>query len=156
MHSLDFISRLYAYDDWANRETLVSLREAATGAGDRAVRFFAHVVACEELWLARLEASGEAVVVWPDWPLEETAGRLVELPSRWHRFMDSIGDGWARPVGYVNSKGEQFTSTVSDILTHVALHGAYHRGQIASALRESGEVPAITDYVHCTRLGLLD
>ena len=33
-------------------------------------------------------------------------------------------------VTYKNSKGTEFRNSKRDILTHVALHGQYHRGQI--------------------------
>ena len=56
-----------------------------------------------------------------------------------------------RGVTYRNSAGEEYTSTVEDILLHVALHGAYHRGQIARALRQGGAVPEPTDYIAFTR-----
>ena len=59
-------------------------------------------------------------------------------------------------VGYRNSLGEYWTSTVGDILTHVAMHGAYHRAQIAAALRESGCTPAYTDFIHAARQGLIE
>ena len=59
-------------------------------------------------------------------------------------------------VGYRNSKGEFWTSTVADILTHVALHASYHRGQIAAAIREAGGPPPYTDYIHAVRMGLVE
>ena len=62
----------------------------------------------------------------------------------------------AEAVGYRNSQGEYWTSTVGDILTHVALHGAYHRAQIATAIREAGGTPAYTDFIHATRQGLVE
>jgi len=42
---------------------------------------------------------------------------------------------------------------VGDILTHVLLHSAYHRGQIAVDLRAAGLTPAYTDYIHAVRQG---
>ena len=33
-------------------------------------------------------------------------------------------------ISYKNSKGKEFKSSVRDILTHVAMHGHYHQGQI--------------------------
>jgi uncharacterized damage-inducible protein DinB len=44
---------------------------------------------------------------------------------------ESLAEG----VGYRNTKGEFWTSTMGDILTHVIIHSAYHRGQIASAVQ---------------------
>jgi uncharacterized damage-inducible protein DinB len=36
---------------------------------------------------------------------------------------------------------------VGDMLLHVALHGAYHRGQIALLVRAGGSTPSPTDYI---------
>ena len=59
-------------------------------------------------------------------------------------------------VGYRNSLGEYWTSTAGDILTHVAMHGGYHRAQIAAALRERGREPVYTDFIHAIRQGLVE
>jgi uncharacterized damage-inducible protein DinB len=56
-----------------------------------------------------------------------------------------------KPVTYRNSAGDQFTSTVEDILTHIALHGSYHRGQIAASVRAGGDTPSPTDYIAFVR-----
>ncbi len=45
---------------------------------------------------------------------------------------------------------------MEDILTHVVLHSAYHRGQIASQVRSGGEQPAYTDFIHAARQGLIE
>ena len=62
-----------------------------------------------------------------------------------------LGEG----IGYRNTRGEYWTSTVGDILTHVVMHGTYHRGQIAAAVRDSGGAPAYTDFIHAARQGLV-
>jgi len=36
------------------------------------------------------------------------------------------------------------------------MHSTYHRGQIASAVREAGGAPAYTDYIHAVRQGLIE
>jgi len=53
-------------------------------------------------------------------------------------------------------KGRSGAAAPTTILTHVVLHGAYHRGQIATIVRGSGETPAYTDYIHCVRQGFVD
>ena len=55
-------------------------------------------------------------------------------------------------VEYRNSRGVVFQNTVAEILTHVALHGSYHRGQIAMRVRAAGGVPVTTDYIVFRRL----
>jgi len=44
-----------------------------------------------------------------------------------------------------------FRSRVEDILLHVVLHGCYHRGQVAIALREAGAEPSATDFIAFVR-----
>ena len=61
-----------------------------------------------------------------------------------------------RMVEYRNSKGEAWSNRVEDILTHVLMHSAYHRGQIALEMRASGAQPAYTDFIHAVRQGFLE
>jgi uncharacterized damage-inducible protein DinB len=147
--------RLFAYDAWANRESLASLRSAGDGAPEKARKRLAHVVGAQRLWLARVDgAPGPPPVVWPDLTLDEIGKSIGELAARWELLVSGLDAvEVARPVSYVNSKGEPWTSKVGDVLTHVVFHGGYHRGQIASDLREAGFEPAYTDYIEAVRRG---
>ena len=148
--------RMFAWDDWANREALASLRACGAKAPASAVKRLAHVVAAERLWWARIARDREPVPVWPDWDLDECAERIDDVARRWAERLKGLShDGLVAAVAYVNSKGESFASTVGDILTHVIAHSAYHRGQIASDVRAAGFAPALTDFIHCVRQGLV-
>jgi uncharacterized damage-inducible protein DinB len=145
--------RLYQWVHWANAETLTSLRRTASPAG---VRWLAHIAAAELLWLARLRNRPPPLPVWPEFDLDDTARRLGESRRVWTIHLDGLGpDDLDDAVGYRNSKGEFWTSRVSDILTHVSHHGAHHRGQIASAVRAAGGEPAYTDFIHAVRQGAI-
>ena len=147
--------RLLAYDAWANREALSSLRAAGTPP-PKALRVLSHLAGAARLWLARLEGGREKPpAVWPELSLEEAAAALEELAGRWTKFAALDDSSLARPVSYTNSKGEPWTSSVGDILMHVVLHGGYHRGQIASELRAAGHPPAYTDYIEAVRRNLV-
>lgn len=50
-------------------------------------------------------------------------------------------------VEYANTKSIAYRNTVEDILNHVLMHGMYHRGQAATALREVGTQPPSTDFI---------
>ncbi|WP_244563156.1 DinB family protein [Paenibacillus uliginis] len=52
---------------------------------------------------------------------------------------------------YTNSSGKEFMTSIRDILTHVALHGQYHRGQINSRFRADGIDPVNMDYITFVR-----
>jgi uncharacterized damage-inducible protein DinB len=81
---------------------------------------------------------------------------MAELAGFWHGYFAQLSSaGLWQKVTYKNSKGESWTSTVQDILTHVVIHSAYHRGQIASLMRAAGGTPAYTDFIHAARQGLI-
>jgi len=150
------VKRLLAYDAWANREALASLR-AAENPPPKALRALAHLLGAGRLWLARLEGSaGRPPAVWPELSLDEAAAGIEELAEHWRAYASGLDEpALARTVSYTNSKGEPWTSTVEDIVTHVVIHGGYHRGQIASELRAAGFTPAYTDYIEAVRRNLI-
>jgi uncharacterized damage-inducible protein DinB len=154
--SLERFRRELRYEDWANREVLRHLqRESSPPAS--CVQWFAHVLGAQSEWLARLEGKRSELAVWPRLTLDELEPSLARLRSAWTEYLERIGPAdLARSVPYVNTKGQPWKSRVEDVLTHVLLHGAHHRGQIASALRETGLTPPLTDYIHATRSGLID
>jgi uncharacterized damage-inducible protein DinB len=115
----------------------------------------AHIIGAEYLWMARLLGEPATLSVWPDLDLDSCGARLDELARRWPEYLDADGMSLEERIAYTNSKGESWTNTVEEILTHVVIHSAYHRGQIASDLRATGSDPAYTDYIHAVRQGCL-
>jgi uncharacterized damage-inducible protein DinB len=142
------------YDIWANGETLDSLRQGPPPA--RSLRWMGHIVGAELLWLARLREEPAPLPVWPDLPVNACATHLGRLSEQWLEYLADAGeDRLDHEVRYTNSKGEAWSSRVEDILTHVTIHSAYHRGQIASDLRAAGYTPAYTDFIHAARQGFV-
>ena len=155
MELRDHLRRLLEWDAWANREAVASLR-AADPPPPKALRFMAHVVAAERLWLGRLRQAPAPVVVWPAHGLDACAEEAGAMAQAWRSFLDDPhAADLGRAVAYRNSKGEPWTSRVVDVLTHVVAHSAYHRGQIATDMRANGLVPAYTDFIHGVRQRLV-
>lgn len=149
------LRRLLRYDIWANHETLESLRQ--TPVPPRSLRWLGHIVGAEHLWLARLRRQTPPLPVWPDLDVAACAEHLADLARLWPEYVESQKPGsLADKVPYINSKGESWAGTVEEILTHVTIHSAYHRGQIASDLRAAGLIPAYTDYIHAVRQELIE
>jgi uncharacterized damage-inducible protein DinB len=150
----DQLERLLRYDIWANREALASLE--LPQPPQRSIKWMAHIIGAEHLWLARLRAESPSLAVWPDLTIPECDQRLGHVARCWQSYLDSISESrLGDRIAYTNSKGEAWSSTVEEVLTHVTIHSAYHRGQIASDLRAAGEVPAYTDYIHAVRQGFV-
>lgn len=148
--------QLVSYDGWANLEVIGGFR-AAGNAPERSLKFMAHIVAAEHLWRARMLGIESPFSVWPELTLERCEEQARQLPGLWREFLGDDSAGWLdRMVSYKNSKGESYKNIVRDILTHVFMHSAYHRGQIAIDMREAGHVPAYTDFIHGVRQGLVE
>ena len=156
MELLEHLRRQFAYDTWANREVYVALKESAS-QNARALQLLAHILSAERLWLQRIRKQPQTQPVWPDFRLAECEAQIGDLALLWREYFNQLSaSGLSERIAYKNSKGEPWASTVEDILTHVVLHSAYHRGQIASQMRASGDTPASTDFIHAARQGLIE
>lgn len=132
---------------WADKAVLDSLRSSA-GIDSRSLTLYAHVVAAEAVWIARIAGRKPDVAVWPSLTLEEASALARRNADELTQIIESAtADDYARDITYRNSAGMQFRSTVEDILLHVALHGSYHRGQIALIVRGGEGEPSPTDYI---------
>lgn len=150
---IEYLRKLFAYDDWANREALASLKAAGT-APERSLKLMAHIVAVQWLWMGRILRDRKPVAVWPELGLEECAAQLDALARAWPAYIEGLTPpALAQPLQYTNSKGEVWTNTVEDMLMHTILHSVYHRGQIAADMRASRHSPAYTDFIEALRRG---
>jgi len=142
------LERMFAYDDWANREEVPRARRSAP-----ALRLLNHIIGAQWLWLARLRGEKAKMAVWPELDADAAASELDALRDAWREVLERASR--SSTIEYRNSKGEPWASSVDDILTHVIMHGAYHRGQIATVVRQGGETPAYTDFIHAARSGVV-
>lgn len=155
MNILDYLRRLFAYDDWANREVLAALR-SAPNLPPRSLKLIAHILSAEGLWLTRLKRQKPALPVWPELSLTQCEAEADPLDISWRSYLEECKEaGLLHQISYVNSKGESWSSRVDDVLLHVITHSAYHRGQIASDMRAAGLTPAYTDFIHAIRQDLV-
>lgn len=153
MNILEHYKRLAVYDAWANRESIRSLREAGNAAPKRAFTLIAHIVAAERLWLDRIKHPEQKPSVWPEWTLARVEQEIPLVVDDWRAILSDGESALQRTVEYRNSRGEQWVSAVGDIFQHVMMHGTYHRGQIATLLRQAGVTPAYTDFIEAVRRG---
>ena len=147
----EYLLRLVRHMSWADERAVEALRKAC-GVSQFARTELAHILGAEHVWLSRLEGRSARVAVWPDLSVDECAALARETSGAYKAFVESLDDdALERRVHYRNSAGAEFDSKVSDILLHVALHGSYHRGKVAAAIRGAGAEPAPTDYIGFVR-----
>src|SRR5215813_789400 len=136
--------KLLAYEAWANQEAATALLRAVKPP-ERARRIMAHIIGASWLWYSRLVKQPSPVTVWPAFDTDALSAELNKLHHVWEKYLATLSPGQlTTKIDYVNSKGEPWTSTVEDVLTHLFMHSAYHRGQIALLLRMDDHEPAYT------------
>lgn len=159
---IEHLRRLLDHLEWANRRALAAARGAESDEAMRllrgpeneeALRLLAHLLACERLWLERIQtgdSSGREI--WPDLSFRECARLLEENLEAFRRLLDSLSEEDVhRMIAYRNSEGRAFETPLGEILLHVFLHGTYHRGQVAARLRDGGDEPVNTDFITFAR-----
>jgi len=150
----DTLLRLVDHMRWADglvADALVGQTKLDNDTAE-AVRLFAHIAAVEHLWYARILGEAPRYAVWPTLSSEESRGVAAEHANLFERLVRESDDAdLRRVVEYRNSAGKDYRSTVADIITHTAVHGEHHRGQIALLVRAAGREPPYTDFIQYSR-----
>lgn len=145
------LGRMIDHLAWADERVIEALA-AAESVPAATLTLLAHLAAAEHIWHARLTGVTPAHPVWPALSLSEAAALSRKTIEGFRTLVASMSpDHLRRDVSYANSAGTRFTTPAIDILIHVCLHGAYHRGQIATTVRQAGGVPVSTDYIQFVR-----
>jgi uncharacterized damage-inducible protein DinB len=147
----DHLTRVFQHLEWADARVLESLRDAHSVL-KKDLDLYAHILGSEQVWLDRIAGVSPKLAIWPTLTLDECARLAAQNAAGYKKLASELTqETRVRPITYRNSAGDEFTSTLEDILTHVSLHGAYHRGQIAASLRAAGDTPIPTDYIAFVR-----
>jgi uncharacterized damage-inducible protein DinB len=141
------IPKLIDHLEWADARVLRALRDA-TPPNDKALGLFAHIIGSTHNWIARIRGTTATLPGWPKLSIEECERSAKENLAGLRQILaHSSAADMGRVVAYRSFAGDAYESTVEDILLHVAMHGSYHRGQIATLLRQGGGEPVATDFV---------
>jgi uncharacterized damage-inducible protein DinB len=151
VNALPGFQKLFAHLKWADHRTMTALARIAAPP-PRTIELFAHVLGAEETWLSRIQGRPSSAPVWPAPTRKDCEALMPQVHEAWNRYMAALTEAdLERSVHYANSAGAEFDSRVDDILTHVAMHGQNHRGQINAALRAEGAEPNDVDYIAFVR-----
>jgi uncharacterized damage-inducible protein DinB len=109
-----------------------------------------HIVGTEWIWLRRWQGdSPTAAPVWATGPsLSELRARLSQIEGERDGFLAGLRDAdLERLVEYRRISGEACADLLSDLVRHAVNHSTYHRGQLATQLRQLGVQPPGTDFI---------
>lgn len=155
----ELLQKLAAYNLWANKILLAKLNTVSsevlhkeTGSSFGSVyKTLVHLMEVEEIWWQRLKLQERVQLPEKDADenVELVSQRLLSSSSQWNDWVKESNDkNFAHVLGYYNSKKEYFKQPVNEVLLHLFNHQTYHRGQIATFLKQNGidKIPA-TDFI---------
>jgi len=147
---IDHLKELFRHAEWADAENyraLLGCKAAVEDAGNRARLHHVHLVQhlFLQLWkgqqLEKTEAADYATLT-----AMRVYGRMVhELTGIF--LAELTAERLESPVHVPWFKDPDFKPTLRQTMHQVIEHGAYHRGQAASRLRDLGGEPVTTDYI---------
>lgn len=146
MNSLDHLRQLFRHNDWANRRVIAVLKQNEC---PEAVRVMSHVLTTEKEYYERMFGKDSTGFdFWPEADPDGLSALAKKNAEDYDRLLEKFDDeGLGQSVGYRTSAGEKVTNTFRDILSHVVLHSAGHRGQALTLLRRNGIDPPVVDYI---------
>lgn len=148
---------MFTYTRWANERFIEAIRGLSQEQYVRPIESsfptirdtLGHIVFAEWLWLRRW--NGESPSVAPAWTVEPALETLAlqarTVADERSAFLETVGEQTlAAPLAYRTMAGDPFVHPLGELLTHVANHSTYHRGQLTTMLRQAGASPPSTDY----------
>ena len=143
-------TRLYEYNIWANN-LFVDILKSNTYKNEKITKLFNHIGNAQLIWLDRITKVEEDIPeVWDEGNLNDAIELVKKSSQLWLDFIYSQEE-YEDVIEYKNSKGDQYETRISDILTHVANHSTHHRGQLATLLREEDIDPPASDFIFYVR-----
>jgi uncharacterized damage-inducible protein DinB len=156
--NLEDFRLLYDFNAWANNRTLDSCAALSPeqltrdlGSSFKSVRdTLAHIYGAEWVWLerwhGRVPAGLPSAADFPD--LETLRRRFSDIDRNLVDYVASLtADDLIRVLTIKTSSGATFSQPLWQMLQHLANHGSYHRGQVATMLRQLGAKATGTDLI---------
>jgi uncharacterized damage-inducible protein DinB len=153
---------LFDYNAWANHRSWEAVAQLSAeqftkplGSSFSSVRdTLMHVCGAEWIWYERFQGRSHSAI--PDLSAIQT---MEALRAHWEpqekALLDYVGGlkqaDLDRVYEYKTLNYGIYSNPLWQSLQHVANHGTYHRGQVATMLRQHGFKPIATDLMHFYR-----
>ncbi len=147
--------QILQYDYWANKKLLDHINslpeeifhKEMNSVFPTLAETFYHIFRGQRIWIKRCisdVAVDETITAFRD--IAHAEQGMLELH---HVLVKAVADYNNRLdiIEYETSNGSKQKSRFQDIIYHLVNHGSYHRGNIASMIRECGYQGTSTDYI---------
>lgn len=138
MSAIALLRTLFSYRAWANAEFLDKMKgfDANLHAEDRqaALRLLNHNYIVDQIFAAHLAGAPHSFAAdnTPDTPTLEDLRQALTASDRWYlNYLETATpELLSESVPFVFTDGDRGCMSREEILTHLVIHGGYHRGEI--------------------------
>src|SRR5471032_3327729 len=149
----DYIRILLDYNYWARDRALasaepLSLEQVSRPMGSSftsVLDTLVHIYSAEWIWYRRWQGESPSAGLDTSQLVSIAAlhGAWLPLEQQIRSFVSGLGPaGLSRIIDYKTMSGQPSSSPYWQMIVHVVNHGTYHRGQVATLLRQLGAAPA--------------
>jgi uncharacterized damage-inducible protein DinB len=166
MSSLPLLREMFRYNAWANAEFFAKLEMLGPDHGEErhvAIRQLNHCLVVNKIFAAHLTGRphGYAADNTPETPGLSELRAAAAATDRWYLdYLQSVSEAdLAEPIAFAFTDGDRGCMSRQEMLTHAAIHGAYHRGEVGRILRQiSAPLPwdTFAVFLHQTEPGRRD
>ena len=160
--TIDEASELFSYGSWATArmcraaKALTDEQREAVAASSfpSLTATLAHLVSAEWIWLRRwLGDSPTSLPSWAEGPtFQAITAQLAAVEAERATWMAPLTDAdLRRVISYHALDGHPYAHPLEKLMRHVVNHSTYHRGQMATQLRQLGQTPPNTDFIRFVR-----
>jgi uncharacterized damage-inducible protein DinB len=140
------LGKLVQHCNWANQAWIDLIAQATADARDEYLsRMISHVLLGEQAWFQRIMRQEIDRNIWRVMPVDEMRQRH-QLHVQHYAAL--LGGDVQRIVEYRRFTGEEYRSSIGDILLHLCTHGMHHRGQMAAHASKQGLAKPSTDFIN--------
>ena len=149
---------MFEYDEWATNRLLEAASKLTPqdfkkdlGTSFRSLHgTLAHIYGAQRIWLHRWNGSGPSGMISP-----EEAPTVEDLKKRWQQLYPELRryiaaltkEQLLSPFAYQDLRGNRWSEPLYQQIQHLVFHSMYHRGQVASLIRQLGQTPPQTGLI---------
>jgi uncharacterized damage-inducible protein DinB len=146
------------YNLWASRQFIAAVESLSDEERARSLRSsfpsilatLHHIYYADKIWLNRITFPYNlAPKPELDYPkLNELLFYWLPVMELWQEWARQHADAMAaEKIAYMTSTGKRYENTIREVILHLVNHDSYHRGQVATMLRQLGYPPPATDLI---------
>lgn len=144
-----FFQDTFEYTYRCNQQLIAVLIKNPETYAEKISLLASHTLNAHHVWNHRIFGVAPVLSVWQN--LEISDLKNINNENFEHSKEILYEKELKKTINYTNSKGQNFTNTVSEIFFHIINHSTYHRGQLISLLKTKEMEPIVTDYIFYKR-----